>query len=73
MQSTPCMTVFRHAPRVLDAQASASLVNFASLVDRELWGLAAVAAQFKLPLQAAKLVSEIVFATEICQRARAPA
>lgn len=57
--------------RVLDTQASTSLANFAALVDRELWGLATVAAQFKLPLQAAKLVSEIVFDREICQRARA--
>ena len=57
--------------RVLDTPASTSLANFAALVDRELWGLAAVAAQFKLPLRAAKLVSEIVFNTEICQRARA--
>ena len=57
--------------RVLDTQASTSLANFAALVDRELWGLAAVAAQFKLPWRAAKLVSEIVFDNEICQRARA--
>ena len=57
--------------RVLDAQASTALANFAALVDRELWGMAAVAAQFKLPLRAAKLVSEIVFDAEICQRARA--
>ena len=57
--------------RVLDAETGMSLGNFAALVDRELWGLASVAALFKLPLQAAKLVSEVVFDTEICQRARA--
>ena len=57
--------------RVLDAETGTSLANFAALVDRELWGLASVAALFKLPLHAAKLVSEVVFDTEICQRARA--
>lgn len=56
--------------RVLDAETSTALANFASLVDRELWGLAGVAAQFKLPLHAAKLVSEIVFDAELCPRAR---
>lgn len=57
--------------RVLDAKTGEVLTNFASLVDRELWGLASVASLFKLPWQAAKLVSEVVFDTEICQRARA--
>ena len=57
--------------RVLNAETGISLANFAALVDRELWGLASVAALFKLPLHAAKLVSEVVFDTEICQRARA--
>ena len=57
--------------RVLDVKTGTLLASFAPLVDRELWGLASVAALFKLPLHAAKLVSEIVFDTEICQRARA--
>lgn len=57
--------------RVLDAKIGSALANFAPLVDRELWGLAGVAAQFKLPLHAAKLVSEIVFDAELCPRARA--
>ena len=56
--------------RVLDAKTGTSLANFAALVDRELWGLASVAALFKLPLHAVKLVSEVVFDAEICQRAR---
>ena len=57
--------------RVLDAKTGTALANFAALVDRELWGLASVATQFKFPLLAAKLVSEVIFDTEICQRARA--
>lgn len=57
--------------RVLSAAHGKQLACFAALVDRELWGIASVAAQFKIPLRAAKLISEVVFDTEICQRVRA--
>lgn len=59
--------------RVTKKDKNLGLQNFASLVDRELWGLAEVSHFFKLTLKSYKLISDFPFkdsedSIEACQR-----
>jgi nucleoside phosphorylase len=44
--------------RVLDEEYALRLAGFAKVVDRELWGIAAVCAQLQLPFRSCKLISD---------------
>lgn len=52
--------------RILQAADTGPLARFASLVDRELWAVAAVCALFNLPFRAFKMVSDRPGSGEIC-------
>lgn len=55
-QGFDCIT---HESRVLENTTATKLSNFASMVDRELWGIAKVCKLKKIPLKSYKLISDI--------------